>query len=217
MGGRASIAVGLGAGVIAGVLLIALVALLLPPADAPVPPASGSAIAGESPATQPAPSGPSPEPSASVDPDTAIFHIGEIAPTLKLPQLGGGEIDLANLRGTPVWINFMGTYCPPCRDEFPKMNSFAVRYADTGLVVIAVDVREDVGAVNAFAQEFSVQFPMALDEDGAAQREWGAWALPMHFWIDADGIVRDGAAGGIGPDLMAAGLEKILPGVDVEP
>jgi thiol-disulfide isomerase/thioredoxin len=216
MGGRASIAVGLGAGVIAGVLMIALVALLLPPPDAPVPPASGSASPGVPAATQPTASA-SPVPSASADPDSANFHIGEIAPTLKLPQLGGGEIDLAGLRGTPVWVNFMGTYCPPCRDEFPKMNSFAVRYADTGLVVIAVDVREDVGTVNAFAQEFSVQFPMALDEDGAAQREWGAWALPMHFWIDAEGIVRDGAAGGIGPDLMAAGLEKILPGVDVEP
>ena len=37
------------------------------------------------------------------------------------------------------------------------------------------------------------------------------------FWIDAAGIVRDGALGGIGPDVMAAGSKTILPGVDVTP
>jgi hypothetical protein len=41
--------------------------------------------------------------------------------------------------------------------------------------------------------------------------------LPVHFWIDADGIVRDGSLGGIGPDIMARGLRAILPGVDVTP
>ena len=46
---------------------------------------------------------------------------------------------------------------------------------------------------------------------------WDAIALPVHFWIDAEGIVRDGALGGIGPDVMAEGLETILPGVDVTP
>ena len=44
---------------------------------------------------------------------------------------------------------------------------------------------------------------------------WDALALPVHFWIDKDGIVRDGALGGIGPDVMATGLKTILPGVDV--
>ena len=46
---------------------------------------------------------------------------------------------------------------------------------------------------------------------------WDAVALPVHFWIDADGIIRDGALGGIGPDVMAAGLRTILPGVSVTP
>jgi len=58
---------------------------------------------------------------------------------------------------------------------------------------------------------------MGLDGDGEASREWGAVALPVHFWIDTEGIVRDGALGGIGPDVMADGLRSILPGVDVTP
>jgi hypothetical protein len=41
--------------------------------------------------------------------------------------------------------------------------------------------------------------------------------LPVHFWVDKDGIVRDGALGGLGPDVMATGLGSILPGVTVTP
>jgi len=57
----------------------------------------------------------------------------------------------------------------------------------------------------------------ALDTDGSAQAAWGAIRLPVHLWIDENGIVRDGALGGIGPDVMAQGLQAILPGVTVTP
>ncbi len=148
---------------------------------------------------------------------TSLFHVGEPAPALVVPQVGGGTIDLANLRGKPVWVNFMGTYCPPCIDEFPLMNGFAARYANDGLVVLAIDVKEEEGAVAAFAESLSATFPIGLDSDGSAQVRWGALALPVHFWIDKDGIIRDGALGGIGPDIMARGLSAIMPGVDVTP
>jgi cytochrome c biogenesis protein CcmG/thiol:disulfide interchange protein DsbE len=156
-------------------------------------------------------------PSASADPSGALFHIGETAPSLVVPQVGGGTIDLTNLAGKPVWVNFMGTYCPPCVDEFPLMNGFAARYADTGLVILAIDVKEEEGVVAAFAEELGATFPLGLDADGSAAADWDAIALPVHFWIDAEGVIRDGALGGIGPDVMARGLQSILPGVTVTP
>jgi thiol-disulfide isomerase/thioredoxin len=132
-----------------------------------------------------------------------------------LPLVGGGTVNLADLRGQSVWVNFMATWCEPCRDEFPLMSVFQARYEEEGLVVLAVDVREEEASVKAFVDEVGGLFQVALDTDGAAQREWGAAALPIHFWIDAEGIVRDGALGGIGPDAMVEGLQAILPGVEV--
>ncbi len=156
-------------------------------------------------------------PGDSPSPALAGFHVGEPAPPLRLPQLGGGTVELAALRGKPVWVHFLATWCPPCQDELPLMNGYAARYADEGLVVVAVDVREDEGTVATFAERLGVTFPVALDTNGTAQRAWEAAALPVHFWVDADGVVRDGALGGIGPDVMAAGLRTILPGVEVTP
>jgi peroxiredoxin len=97
------------------------------------------------------------------------------------------------------------------------MNGFAARYADDGLVVLAIDVKEEEGLVAAFAEGLGATFPLGLDSDGRAAEAWDAVALPVHFWIDAEGVVRDGSVGGIGPDIMAKGLQAILPGVDVTP
>lgn len=159
-------------------------------------------------------------PAGSAGPSDAVqdnFHVGQVAPALVVPQVGGGTIDLANLRGKPVWVNFMQTTCPECIDEFPRMNAFKARYEKDGLVIVAIDIREDEGTVASFAQRLGATFPFGLDGDGKAQQAWGANALPMHFWIDKDGVVRAGALGGIGADVMATSLQKILPGVTVTP
>ena len=231
MSPRLAIVAGLLAGLLAGAgLLVALVAF----APAPVAPSPSVAVS-PSPTTAPPSASPSgsavPSPSASVAPSPsaslvptpaastagAAFGIGEAAPALVVTGLDGAEIDLQELRGGPVWIVFMATWCPTCLDEFPLMNGFAARYADEGLTVIAVDLGEDEATVRAYAESLGVLFPMGLDPDGSAAEAWGVLVPPIHFFVDAEGIVRDGALGGIGPDVMAASLRTIMPGVDVQP
>jgi cytochrome c biogenesis protein CcmG, thiol:disulfide interchange protein DsbE len=224
----ATILAGLLAGVlVAGGILLAFVFVGPDPVGLRAPPAP-TLIPSAAPAPPPetASAGPSAAPSGSaavagspggsVDP-SAAFHVGQPAPVLVVPQVGGGMIDLATLRGKAVWVNFMQTTCPECVDEFPLMNGFSARYASAGLVVIAVDIREDEGVVAGFAQQLGATFPLGLDTDGTAQRAWGTYALPIHFWIDTGGIIRAGALGGVGADAMAAGLQKVLPGVTVTP
>ncbi len=225
MSSRVSILAGLLTGVLAAALVLGGIFAFAPerPLAAGPTPAPSTSIVLTSPSPSPtgspeASASPSAPPFASGSPGTGpLFHVGEAAPALVVPQVGGGTIDLANLKGQPVWVNFMGTYCPPCVDEFPLMNGFAARYADDGLVVLAIDVKEDEGTVAAFAEGLGSTFPLGLDADGSAQARWDAAALPIHFWIDKDGVIRDGALGGIGPDIMARGLRTILPGVDVTP
>ncbi len=227
---RISIILGLVTGVFAAALIMGAILAFFPETAPTVTLAPAAPTLAASPSVTPsaAPSGvpasattaPSATPTAaatgSADPG-ALFHVGEPAPALVVPQVGGGTIDLANLRGKPVWVNFMATWCPPCVDEFPLMNGFWTRYEEDGLVVLAIDVEEEESVVTAFAQGLGTTFPMGLDRDGSAAERWGAIALPVHFWIDKDGIVRDGALGGIGPDIMARGLTAILPGVTVTP
>jgi cytochrome c biogenesis protein CcmG/thiol:disulfide interchange protein DsbE len=179
---------------------------------------SPSPVESVAPAATPAGSGSAAASTPAVGGSVSPFPLlGKSAPTLTAPQVGGGSINLAALLGKPVWVVFTGTYCPPCRDEYPIMNGFAARYADAGLVVVAIHVREAEQTVAPFVASLNVVFPVGLDEDGSRARAWDAAAFPVHYFIDAQGIVRDAALGGIGPDVMARGLQAILPGVTVTP
>lgn len=218
---RTTVAAGLAAGVVATLAaLLAAVAFIPDPRSAAL--ASGSATPSAG-GVATASMSPSPDGSGGFGPSIvatdgeAMFHVGEAAPPLRVPQVGGGEIDLTNLDGRPVWINFMQTTSPPSADEFPLMSGFAARYADAGLVVIAIDIREEEGTVAAFAQALNATFPIGLDEDGTAAEAWNALVLPSHFWVDRDGIIRAGAIGGLGAEAMALNLAAILPGVNVTP
>ena len=230
MSSRYAVALGLLTGLItalvAGALVVALgpeVPLVLPPpTPTVVVPNHGAPSATLGPAAPPpsATPGTTATPASSAPPSSpgpAGLHIGSPAPPLVVPQLAGGTIELGRLRGHPVWIEFMATWCPSCRDEFPFMSGFAARYAEAGLVVIAIDVREDVGTVAAFANLTGATFPIGLDVDGAAARAWRVAGLPSHVFVDAQGVVREVIVGGIGPDVMAARLSVIMPGVTVRP
>jgi thiol-disulfide isomerase/thioredoxin len=224
MGPRYAIVAGLLAGVgVAVVLLIGLLALA-PEPSSPATPAPSIAVsagslepsAGSSVSTSPGAPG-SKEPSASSGDAGSGFKVGEPAPGLVVPQLGGGTIDLSLLEGKPVWVSFITTTCQPCLDELGLISGFATRYQASGLVVLAVAVREDEGTVASFAQQRNATVPIGIDGDGQAAQRWGAADLPVDVWVDAQGIVRDGVAGGVGADRMVAGLKRILPGVDVKP
>jgi peroxiredoxin len=215
-----AVVVGLLVGVAAALGLAVAVYSLVPGVPAPTIPPTPSPAAIVTPPTEatvppePTPEAASPAPTASRSPSPFPL-VGQPAPALVAPGLDGTPIDLASFRGRPVWLNFTGTYCPPCVDEYPLMNGFAVRYAEAGLVVLAVHVKEDAATVRPFVEGLNVTFPVGLDEDGSRARAWDAVALPVHYWIDEAGIVREAALGGLGPDQMAAALGTILPGVTV--
>jgi thiol-disulfide isomerase/thioredoxin len=186
-----------------------------PAASAPASPDASASAA--TPSATPAPTASPTGSPAPTDVTDGLFGVGKPAPPLRVERLGGGTIDIADLRGRPVWVAFTASWCPPCRDEYATMESFALRYGYTGLEVVTVHEKDDPAAVRALVDELGISFPVGLDPDGVAGRDWRAIALPIHFWVDRDGIVRDGALGGVGPVAMASGLQAILPGIEVTP
>lgn len=97
------------------------------------------------------------------------------------------------------------------------MRTLALRYRSTGLVVAAVHVREDAATVAAFSGAPDAAYPLALDLDGTAARDWRVVALPSHRFVDASGTIRAGVVGSPGREVLAAALGEILPGVEVTP
>lgn len=141
-------------------------------------------------------------------------QVGQRAPRLVLPRLGGGEIDTGAAGGTPRWINFMATWCPECRDELPMMAVMQHRLGDE-MDIIVVDIGEDEETVTTFMVSLGVEFDVALDLDSAVQNEWGVFVLPVHFFIDGEGVIRDLIYGGAPREIFVEAVQSLVPDVDL--
>jgi thiol-disulfide isomerase/thioredoxin len=179
------------------------------PTPSPTPQATPSASP-VSPSLSPSPSGPAPSGSG------VGLSVGQQAPPLSVAQLGGGRVELETLRGKPLWLNFMATWCPPCQDELPVMSRFQGQLGER-MTVILVDVKEPEDLVASFLTSLNVTLPVGLDSDARAQQAWSAYALPVHYWLDSEGVVRAFAYGGVGPEQFIEGVETVLPDAGLEP
>lgn len=118
-------------------------------------------------------------------------RLGEPAPDFTLATLDGQRLGLADLRGRPVLINFWASWCPPCRGEMPDLAQAAREYSDVGLVVLAVNLQEEPEAIQRYATNAGLSFPIALDRSGAVATRYNLTGLPTSFFIDRNGVVRD--------------------------
>ena len=118
------------------------------------------------------------------------------APPLQLPTLDEKESTLEQFKGGYVLLNFWATWCPPCLEEMPSMETIHQRYKDKGFSVVAVSSdeggREDV---LPFIEKLGVTFPILLDADKAVSSVYGAINLPLSFVLDPEGNVILGAQG----------------------
>ena len=139
--------------------------------------------------------------------------VGRRAPEINLPTLSGGRIELSKLRGSPVVVSFWGTWCPPCRTEFPELVDVHARYADHGLHVIAVNGRDQEYStrdVQRFVDAFAVNFPVALDNRGSVRRAYRIIGQPTTVFIDSYGIVRKLHTGLINRAELDSGIALII-------
>ncbi len=111
------------------------------------------------------------------------------APPLRLHDADGRLVDLAGLRGKLVFLNFWATWCVPCRREMPAMERLHRAYAERGLAVVAVNVKESPREVKAFMEQMGLTFSAPLDPDGAVARSFGVRALPVTYLVDRDGKI----------------------------
>jgi len=113
-----------------------------------------------------------------------------IAPDFKLFNLDSEEVHLGELNGQPVLINFWATWCAPCRIEMPAIQNRYEKFAEDGLVVLAVNFDEPKENVLSFAEEFGLTFEVLLDPGGEIQRSYRIRGYPTSFFIDSNGVIR---------------------------
>lgn len=199
----------LGALVVGALLTVLLLASALgeqpalptqvPPTIPPLPTATADASATATPVV-----------SASSGTPFEGVAIGQRAPAIEVRLTDGSVMNTADFAGAPLWVNFMATWCPQCVDELPMMERYQ-RQLEGEMTILVVDVGEDRASVASFMRAVHFGLPVGVDEDGTVQRQWGAYALPIHFWLDAEGIVREIVYGGAPPEVFIQAITAVVP------
>ncbi len=151
-----------------------------------------------------------PTPLAPGETPGQVVAIGQPAPPLQVTLTDGSLLDTADYEGLPMWINFMATWSPQSTTELPLMERYQQDFAGQ-LMIVVVDVGEDRETVNQFMRQLKVDLPVGVDENADVQRAWGTFALPVHVFIDADGVVQDIVYGGAPLEVWDESITLIVP------
>ncbi len=113
--------------------------------------------------------------------------VGDPAPNFAFFLADGRGADLSSLQGKPVVLNFWATWCGPCRAEMPDL--VALHEGNPNVVVLEINVREELDAIEDFAAEFGMTMPVVLDQEGAIGRAYGVRNMPTTVFVKADGTI----------------------------
>ncbi len=139
------------------------------------------------------------------------------APSPEVVGLDGAPFRIRPADGRPLIVHFFATWCAPCRDELPRLVSFARAHGDS-VATLGVDVSEPAVRVRKFLEPFGVGFPVALDEDRAASAAFAVRGLPGTMVIGPGGRVALAAAGPVdwdAPETLAS-IRALSPSNDTD-
>ncbi len=114
--------------------------------------------------------------------------LGTQAPDFKLRDLADNEVQLATFRGKTVLLDFWATWCGPCREEIPLIET--LHRTNKDLVVLGIDVGEDADVVQKFVKGRDMSYPVLLAGHDRMVEEYGAHAFPTVAIIDKAGVIR---------------------------
>lgn len=120
------------------------------------------------------------------------LNLSGYPPGTKPPEFNGYTADgrrmsLVSLRGKVILLNFWATWCRECRPEMPLFEKLHQEFNSQGLTILGINVREESKAIEKYAKELTLTFPLLLDPKGNITSAYGVIGLPTTFLIARDG------------------------------
>ncbi|MDY0405671.1 thiol-disulfide oxidoreductase ResA [Virgibacillus sp. 179-BFC.A HS] len=143
------------------------------------------------------------------------YEAGDSAPDFKLEQINSANnqssIQLSDLKGKGVMLNFWATYCKPCEKEMPYMQKLYPKYKDKGVEIITVNLDSNKLVVDRFINKFNLTFPVLADRQDQVRELYNIVPIPSTFFIDSKGKIVKKVEGGLTLDKLAGYLQDIEP------
>ena len=136
--------------------------------------------------------------------------VGAVPPGFTALTFDGKTVKLSDYAGKPLWLTFGASWCPDCRAEAPDLEAAYTKYQAQGLNVLGVFISESSSDVAAYAGRASLTFPIAVDQNTMIASTYRTMGIPTHFFIGADGRIKDVKIGALDPATMDSEIQAIL-------
>jgi cytochrome c-type biogenesis protein len=146
----------------------------------------------------------------SSSPAPAPNTVFEPAPDVEFQTLAGKSFRLSELHGQVVLLNFWATYCIPCREEIPALNSLQHDLEAQGLKVVGASLDDDVAGVNAYQKEVRKFEYEVLLGGSDAKTKFAQTVLPTTYLIDRMGRIRQKIIGARDRATWEAAVKPLL-------
>jgi thiol-disulfide isomerase/thioredoxin len=113
---------------------------------------------------------------------------GAVAP--ECPAMSAKNLNAAAFKGKVLLIDFWASWCGPCRQAMPFLNSLHKEHSKDGLEVIGVNVDENTEEAMSLLKTVSVEYPSAFDPKGECPQAFGVKAMPSSYLVDKQGKIR---------------------------
>lgn len=117
--------------------------------------------------------------------------IGERLPELKLTALDGGDATLSEPRDQVILLHFWTTWCRPCRETLPQLQTLASSFPNESVVLTGVNLQDDAVTIRRFLNAHDIDATVVRDVDGSAARTVRLSGIPWTAVIAPGGLVTD--------------------------
>jgi len=133
---------------------------------------------------------------------------GKPAPELRVTDMQGNAISLADLKGKTVLLDFWATWCPPCQADAPAIDKLNAKFGDKDLKVIGISMDEDRETVEKYLKKHAHNFPIVLSSDNLMPRAYQVHVFPTYLVIGPDGTLVTAEQGDQGFGSLQKTLKK---------
>lgn len=136
---------------------------------------------------------------------------GQPAPGFSLEQLNGERLSVPeSIKGKVVAIRFWADWCPFCKTEMQDIEPVYRQYRERGLVILAINVRQDRETAARFIRNLDISYDVLLDPEGEVARRYGVIGLPSTFIVDRNGLLHTRILGESTPTVFRKIVEELL-------
>ena len=136
-----------------------------------------------------------------------------LAPDFTVYDLEGNPHKLSDFQGKPVVLNFWASWCGPCQSEMPAFQKYYETYGEQlhfVLVNLTDGNQETVESASAYIASGGYTFPVYYDTDIDAAIQYGVQAVPVTYFVNAEGYLMAYAQGALNENMLQQGVDLLL-------